>query len=698
MSSERTPIEIYVSPRGTDHWKKNWTGTLPEPNAEGTNGPLATVRHALTAVRDARDARKCNDPATIYLRGGRYALDQTLVLRPYDSGIRFAAYGDEKPIIDGGVKIEGWSKRVVGGVTMWVAEVSEILERRNPIRQLFSHGRRAERTRLPEQDFYRMESVPGTDPRSTENRGSAQRVRFVAAEGHFGNWRNLSDVEVVVLHWWVDERRAIKSFDPSTRMVTFTEEMRMMLVDDLNPAFARYYVENVFEALKHPGQWYLDRNEKLVYYIPRPGESIETAEIYAPRLEQLVKIEGAPEKERYVDGIRFEGITFEHTDWSEYGRAAQAAMEIGAALVLQGAHDCSFQDCTMRHLGLWALDIREGCRNTRIEHNTITDIGAGGVRVTGAGYWDEASRRTSSTVITDNEISSLGRIYLRAVGVLIGDSSGNIVAHNHIHDLFYTAISVGWTWGFRPNVCFDNRIEKNHIHTIGQGVLADMGGVYLLGVQPGTIVRGNLIHDVISSGYGGWGIYPDEGCSHVVIEDNIVYNTSSQSFHLHYGRENAVRNNIWAFAKEGLIAISRGTRTHLPGKYTLGEATIRCCFIFERNIVITDGQPVFVGGMDDLTGNLETRSFISDLNVFYDIGKRPLVGVNAGHMMRTEGYRDRFTWEQILGFGYDHHSVVGDPKLVDIGGDDFTLTKDSPALALGFKPIDASDVGPRSLR
>jgi hypothetical protein len=183
-----------------------------------------------------------------------------------------------------------------------------------------------------------------------------------------------------------------------------------------------------------------------------------------------------------------------------------------------------------------------------------------------------------------------------------------------------------------------------------------------------------------------------------VIEDNIVYNTSSQSFHLHYGRENAVRNNIWAFAKEGLIAISRGARTHLPGKYTLGEATIRCCFIFERNIVITDGQPVFVGGMDDLTGNLETRSFISDLNVFYDIGKRPLFGVNAGHMMRTEGYRDRFAWEQILGFGYDHHSVVGDPKLVDIGGDDFTLTKDSPALALGFKPIDASDVGPRSLR
>jgi hypothetical protein len=78
MSSDRPPIEIYVSPRGSDHWKKNWTGTLPEPNADGTDGPVATLRRAITAVHDARDARKSTDPAFIYLRDGRYALDQTL--------------------------------------------------------------------------------------------------------------------------------------------------------------------------------------------------------------------------------------------------------------------------------------------------------------------------------------------------------------------------------------------------------------------------------------------------------------------------------------------------------------------------------------------------------------------------------------------------------------------------------------------
>ncbi len=130
-------------------------------------------------------------------------------------------------------------------------------------------------------------------------------------------------------------------------------------------------------------------------------------------------------------------------------------------------------------------------------------------------------------------------------------AAGNRIAHNHIHDLFYSGISVGWSWGYGESVARDNAIAHNHVHDVGQGLLSDLGGIYLLGVSAGTTVRNNLVHDVRRYHYGGWGIYPDEGTSHVVIEDNVCYDTDSQALHQHYGRENLVRNNIFAWGARG---------------------------------------------------------------------------------------------------------------------------------------------------
>ena len=81
-----------------------------------------------------------------------------------------------------------------------------------------------------------------------------------------------------------------------------------------------------------------------------------------------------------------------------------------------------------------------------------------------------------------------------------------------------------------------------------------------LGVQPGTVLRGNLIHDIEKSNYGGWAIYPDEGSAHLLIENNVCYRTNGEIFHQHYGRENVIRNNI-----NGGVYIAVGTGNTVRG-------------------------------------------------------------------------------------------------------------------------------------
>lgn len=188
--------------------------------------------------------------------------------------------------------------------------------------------------------------------------------------------------------------------------------------------------------------------------------------------------------------------------------------------------------------------------------STLREPGGGGIRIDGSELDGPPSDRTGHIRVEDNAITDIGRVFHQGVGVLLMRAFNCVAAHNLIARTCYTGVSVGSCWGYLETVTRDNAIEENLIHEIGQRVLSDIGGICLLGVQPGTIVRGNHILSVGSADYGGWGIYPDEGSSHLLIEGNWIHDAQGSPLRIHCARELVVRDNVLARPQqEGIVGI-----------------------------------------------------------------------------------------------------------------------------------------------
>ncbi|MGQ9699438.1 MAG: hypothetical protein ACUVRO_15775, partial [Armatimonadota bacterium] len=156
------PVTFYVAPNGNDAW----SGTRATPNAQGTDGPFATIGRAKDAVRQLRAQGKLKRPVTVSIRGGTYFLNEPLVFTPADSGtaecpITYAAYRGEKPVISGGWRITRWSQTVVNGKRAWQAELPEVRRGEWRFRQLFVNGKRRLRPRVPASGWYEFAEVPG---------------------------------------------------------------------------------------------------------------------------------------------------------------------------------------------------------------------------------------------------------------------------------------------------------------------------------------------------------------------------------------------------------------------------------------------------------------------------------------------------------------------------------------------------------
>ena len=666
------PLTYFVSPEGNDLF----TGLIARNNLARTDGPFGTIQHARDIARAAirEQNGKQRRAVNIVLRGGTYWLSGPLMLAPADSGtaefpVTWSAYRNEKPVLSGGRMVRGWDKVKVNGHEVWAAKIPQLKNADQAIHEFWFNGRRRFLARSPGEGFFRVAELPDVTKSTPQQQG---QTRFKFAGDDLHNRPDVSDADVVVMSLWVESHLPIVAVDEQEHLVRFSKAsvFRLSVGDP-------YYVEGALALLDHPGQWCFDRKTGTIYYYPEPGEMMLGSEAVIPWHEQIVRLEGDPSSNRFVHDVRFVGITFAHSEWDlpRYqapGAAMyrsgfdQAAVGVPGAVWGIGVRDCVFENCNVIHAGNYGIELVGGCQNNRISYCTLSDLGAGGIKIGQTSIHRADADQTRGNQISDCTIADCGNIFHSAVGIWLGQTSDNRISHNEIHGLWYTGISDGWTWGYGDSLSSANVFEFNSVHHIGtprEGVgpiLSDMGGIYILGGRKGTIVRNNVFHDIAGLNYGGWGIYFDEGTSDTVAEKNLVYRTTHGGFHEHYGANNLVRNNIFAFGRDAQIQRTR-EEDHLS-------------FTFERNIVLWDHGVALWGKWP--------KNVMMDYNTYVHPG---------GGEVTFAGK----SWEQWQAAGMDRHSQFADDPFVDPEHGSFQLKPGAAANLVGFEPFDLSTVRPR---
>ncbi len=656
---------LYVSPQGNDA-------------AVGSEEkPLASLDGARRRVRRLR-MQGVKEEITVLFADGVYPLKEPVRFTPLDSGTeqgktiyKWKVSGLNNVIFEGGRRVTDIQVMPNGH---WRAFIPEVADGKVYYEQLYVNGEHAIRARTPniqkpwDYFYIRRPIERGRNP-LTGNREDLSRTAFYAEKDDIAplagySPKELNDVVLVAYHSWETSRQRLAVVDGKTGFVMATGGMAWPYMRW--GGRQRYHLENYREALDAEHEWFLGRDGWLEY-IPDPYQKPDTTELVFPVTSSFMEIEGDEDMGLYVSNITFEGLSFRYAGYTlpPHGHSCgQAEMDIPAVIHLVNATGIDFKRCEIGAVGIYGVHFDNGCFNNSLRECFIHDLGAGGVKIgVGWGVRVPSEELAVRKQTVDNcIIQHGGRIHHGAIGVWIGHSCDNVVTHNDIGDLFYTGVSVGWTWGYAPTVSVRNKIEFNHIHDIGQGVLSDMGGVYTLGYAKGTTVSNNHIHHVYSYDYygaGGQGLYTDEGSAEIVMENNLVHHVRSGCFHQHYGRDNIIRNNILAFSMNGQIQRSR-IEDHRS-------------FAFTNNIVYWDNKsPLFSRKTTD--EHVEVHH-----NMYW----------NTADAVTFNG----LSFEDWKKTGHGEGDVIEDPLFVDPEHGDFHFKPGSPYEKIGFKPFDYTKAG-----
>lgn len=494
---------------------------------------------------------------TVCLPAGRVPFAEPVRLGPEYSGFTFRGNGT---FFDGGKPIRGWNR----SGDLWTAPLPA------GHRFLYRNGKMLFNARRPGGDAPASEVVRWNsekDPVSGE--WKKNRLECRPPEELL---QNQEGAELILYYAWKCVRQ--KHFHADK------EGIDLFFPPDFNPdSECRYAVENLSEKYLLSGQWHPVPEKRLLYYRPLPGEKEGEAEFFSSGAKKLLILDGA-------ENVAFENVVFRHTGDDTAYRVSQADRNGSAALELWNCRNCSFRNCRFEALSGWGLRLAEGTQGTMVENCEFISLGSGAIHISG----EPGSAYCGRNVVRACRISHGGRRQADCAALLIRHSGENRIEDNDIHDFPYTGISCGWTWGYRFSAAFGNRIVNNDVHDLGKDQLVlDMGGIYLLGDQPGTVVSGNHVWNICGRHFC-WGIYLDEGSAHMTISGNLVHDTENEPFHVNYGRHNLVTGNVFAGGKKSAVCgITRGTMDK-EKQFHPGEKL----FDFSGNLCIADGMPFYM--------------------------------------------------------------------------------------------------------
>ncbi len=531
---------FYVAVNGDD----SWSGHLPKANARRTGGPFSTLKAACKAARMLGTKQK----RKIVIQEGQYFIDEAVVLTDGDSGLSIESAPGAKVCIFGGRKVPGWKKE---GEKLYSADLPDVKSGSWDFRALVVNGRFCPRARLPEKGYFEHLSSFNVPWMSTTGGGWKRKptkeelTTLKYKPKDLGSWLDSNNAEVTVYHMWDESMVGISDVDTVAYTLTFTTPSG-------HPPGAfgvkKYIVHNVREGMTKPGQWYLDRSAGKVVYWPLVGEDMAIAEVIAPTIESIIRIEGT--KDKPVNDININDLKLSVTT-TPLMAGGFGAGKFEGAVNIRSAKNCSLINLEIVNVG--GQGIKASGKNLRIERCHIHHTGACGIRCIGTGC-----------IVSDSHIHDVGLTYPSAIAMQGGGKDCRII-HNEIHETPYTAVNCGGQ---------NNRIESNLIYHAMQE-LHDGAGIYCFAGKD-LILRGNYIRDIIDTGgYGASAYYLDERSEDCLVEGNLSVGIIRPS-HNHMAKRNTIRNNVFISDTDARLTFPKSS------DYTV-----------EKNIIFAKGKIIF---------------------------------------------------------------------------------------------------------
>ncbi|WP_158973957.1 right-handed parallel beta-helix repeat-containing protein [Cellulophaga sp. L1A9] len=713
---------FYVSVEG----ENNATGTLLEP--------FATITKAVDAVRELRKNGN-TQPATIYLRGGRHQLKETLVLGIEDglassdgnpiveepgagklppAHLTFAAYSGEEPVISSGIPVNDWTLLeassselpTIASGKVWVANLPEGI---NKFYTLYDGQGRLNRAR-----------AEGFVPIKV---GDKKTLYF--PDGKLRNWENLQDVELNIRpsRAWMINMLPLESVDEENGIartkVSATYEMGELAhwvhTKDGNSA----WIENILEALDAPGEWVINSKTRKIYLWPKnPASDGSPQGILAPTTSELIRVEGTTDYEGTEDqpvrGISFSGITFSHADrraWTndddQLGWGMQHDWDMfdrpTAMLRFRGAENCQVINCKFENSGGSGVRFDLFAQRNKVEDCEFAHLGEAGILI--AGYGPGTKDVNHHNDIINNEIHHFSEITWHSPGIWAWQSGYNRIANNYIHHSGYAGILI--TNRVEPDRKLNGEggrtIRRNEI---SKEVIANTKENYeswkareIYNHSRHNIVEYNEITHAVQLLSDGNCIYVSgAGTGNIVrynyLHDNLEHSMPApircdddQHETLIYGN---VLSNNYAFSA-GIA--SKGVNDIINNVIVAPRVPPRFGYIsFEwvpvtgskvfHNIIVShpDGGNAYAERpRKDQTTNLpDLLQTEMDSNLYFN-------PTNPNWMAEH--------FDRMRAAGKEKSSLFAEPMFIDVAGGNFGFKEGSPSIKLGIEPLDVSKMG-----